>query len=106
MRILRAFIELFKIVNAVYAGLWIGGMLRQMLTGEPVSIWRHRYVTAKGSKMSNIPVITKFWPAFLLSFFGRPRWFSGLLGGFLAGALVDDSYEDAVLEMIAARMDL
>ena len=104
MRILRALFDLFKTANAVFAGLWIGGTLREMMTGQPTSTWQHRHVTQRGTTMTNFPVITKFWPAFLLSLFGKPRWFAGLLNGILAGALVDDSYEDAVLEMIADRM--
>ncbi len=101
---MRGLFDLFKIANAVFAGLWIGGTARQMLTGQPTSIWQHRHVTERGTTMTNFPVITKFWPAFLLSLLGRPRWLAGLLGGILAGALVDDSYEDAVLEIIARRL--
>ena len=104
MFIFKWFFNAITTTAAIFAGLFIGARIREQVTGLPASAWQHRYTTRSGTKMANIPVITKFWPAVFYSFTGKPRWLSGLVGGILAGALVDDSYEDHVLEMIAERM--
>lgn len=100
MVILRAFSTIISVALAVLAGNWTGSQLRAILTGRPAHAIQSSYQTARGATIRNIPVITKFYPALLFVVIGKPRWLFAFIGGFLTGSLVDNKYEDIILERI------
>lgn len=96
--------NLVSISAAALAGNWIGAQVHYIFTGQPTYAIQSEYTASSGLKLRNMPVITKFYPALLLTVFGKPRWFFGFLGGLLTGILVDDQLEDMILERISQRI--
>ena len=94
------FIDLLVMITGTLAGNWLGGQLRSLLTGKPVQSIQFEHTTESGLNIKNFPVATKFYPGFVFSFLGRPRGLFALLGGTLAGLLVDDRYEVIWLERV------
>ena len=82
-----------SLIIAVLAGNWLGGEIRSNLTGEPVQSLRFRYTTPEGRTISNMPVVTKFYPALLIGLLRKPHRLRAFLGGVATGALVDDRLE-------------
>ena len=93
MVVLRILFELVSVIVAALAGNWLGGEIRSGLTGQPVQSIRFQFTTAKGQTVSNIPVVTKFYPALLFGLLGTPRWLTAFLAGVVTGGLVDERYE-------------
>jgi hypothetical protein len=81
-------------------GSWLGGQLRFILTGTRVQTIQFHYTTDEGHKMTNSPVATKFYPALLSGFLGKPRWLFAFLGGILAGGLIPDHLERLWLQRV------
>ncbi|MBN2392231.1 MAG: hypothetical protein JXR84_16000 [Anaerolineae bacterium] len=98
MFILRVLVKPISVIIAVLAGNWLGGALRSRLTGEPVQSLRFRYTTPEGRTISNIPVVTKFYPALLIGLLHKPHSLRAFLAGVAAGALVDDRAERLLWE--------
>jgi hypothetical protein len=90
---LRILFNILSIIGAALAGNWLGGNIRSILTREPVSSICFQYITPGGRKISNIPVLTKFYPALLFASFGKPRYLYAFLGGMATGILINDNYE-------------
>jgi hypothetical protein len=82
-----------SIVSAVLAGNWLGGKLRSSLTGERVQSIQFQHTLADGRKISNIPVVTKFYPALFIGLLRKPHPLRAFLAGVATGALVDDRAE-------------
>jgi hypothetical protein len=93
MVILRILFEVISVIVAALAGNWLGGEIRSGLTGQPVQAIRFQFTTAKGQTVSNIPVVTKFYPALFAGLLGTPRWLTAFLAGVVTGALVDERVE-------------
>ena len=93
MIVLRILFNIVSVIGAALAGNWLGGEIRSLLTGESVQSIRFQHITPGGREISNIPVITKFYPALLFGLLGNPRWAYTLLGGMVTGWLIDDDYE-------------
>jgi hypothetical protein len=93
MFLVRILVKLISIVTAVLAGNWLGGELRFRLTGEPVQSIQFRHTLADGRTISNIPVVTKFYPALLMGLLRKPHCLRAFLAGVATGALVDDQAE-------------
>ena len=87
-----------SLIIAVLAGNWLGGALRSRLTGEPVQSIRFRYTTPEGRTISNMPVVTKFYPALLIGLLRKPHRLRAFLGGVATGSLVDDRVERLLWE--------
>ena len=100
MKILRFLFGFLAVPIAALAGNWIGGQIRFKLTGESVATIHYVHTTANGMHMDNYPVNTKFIPALLIAFWGRPRWLFAFLGGILASLWIDDQYEAVFLERV------
>ena len=100
MRIIRFVFGLLATIAAAFTGNWIGGQLRFILTGQTTQTIHFVHTTDKGQKLDNYPVATKFYPALLCAFLGKPRWLFVFLGGTLTGLLVDDKYEAIWLERV------
>jgi len=98
MKPLRFIFGFFATIAAAFAGNWIGGQLRFILTGQTTQTIHFVHTTEKGQKLDNYPVATKFYPALLCAFLGRPRWLFVLLGGTLTGLIVNDKYEAIWIE--------
>lgn len=90
-----------SITAAALAGNWLGGQIRSLLTGQEAQSLRFHFVNEQGKEISNFPVATKFYPAVGAAGIGKPRWLYALLGGVLAGVVIDDRYERCLWE----RMD-
>lgn len=103
-RIFRIIFGLVSAIAAAWAGNWIGGQLRYLLTGERTQSLHFVHTASDGKKIDNYPVITKFYPGLLLGLAGRPRWLTALLGGTIAGLFVDDKYEAMLLEHFIAPL--
>ena len=102
--VLRFLLNGCSVVAAVLAGNWVGGRMCYLLTGQNTQSIRSSYTNEQGVTISSVPVATKFWPAVVASWLGKPRWLYAFLGGVLAGALVDDRYEHLLLERILAHV--
>ena len=98
MLVIRMLIKPISLIIAVLAGNWLGGALRSRLTGEPVQSLRFHYTTSEGKTISNIPVVTKFYPALLIGVLRKPHCLRAFLGGVATGALVDDRVERLLWE--------
>lgn len=77
--------------------------MRYLLTGQSVHSIRSCYTNEQGVTISNVPVATKFYPAVIASWLGKPRWLYAFLGGILAGGLVDDHYKRLLVEWIVTH---
>lgn len=93
-------IDLLLMIAGTLFGNWLGGQLRSLLTGKPVQSIHFKHTTESGLTIKNFPVNTKFYPGLLFSLLGKPRGLFALLGGTLAGLLVDDRYEELWLERV------
>jgi hypothetical protein len=93
MFVVRMLIKPISLIIAVLAGNWLGGAIRSSLTGEPVQSLRFRYTTPEGKTISNIPVVTKFYPALLIGLLRKPHRLRAFLAGVATGAFVDDRLE-------------
>ena len=93
MLLFRMIVKPISIVAAVLAGNWLGGAIRSNLTGEQVQSLQFRHTLADGRKISNIPVVTKFYPALLIGVLRKPHSLRAFLAGVATGALVDDRAE-------------
>jgi hypothetical protein len=93
MEALRVLPKLISTMGAALVGNWLGGQIRSTLTGQPVQSIRFEYTTTDGKVVRNIPVVTKFYPALLFAWLGKPRWLYAFLGGCVTGALVDECHE-------------
>ncbi len=93
MFVIRMLTKAISIVIAVLAGNWLGGELRFRLTGEQVQALQFQHTLADGRKISNIPVVTKFYPALLIGLLRKPHALRAFLAGVATGALVDDRAE-------------
>jgi hypothetical protein len=100
MVIFQAMGNLIGIIIAALIGNWVGGQIRFLLTGEPVQTIRFELTTHKGREISNFPVITKFYPALLISLIGKPRWLYSFIGGILMGVVLDDRFETCFIERV------
>lgn len=98
MFILRVLVKPILLVVAVLAGNWLGGAIRSNLTGEQVQSLQFRHTLADGRKISNIPVVTKFYPALLIGVLHTPHALRAFLAGVATGALVDERVERLVWE--------
>ena len=98
MFVVRMLAKPISLIIAVLAGNWLGGALRSRLTGEPVQSIRFRYTTPEGRTISNMPVVTKFYPALLIGLLRNPHALRAFLGGVATGALVDDRLERLLWE--------
>jgi len=104
MVIFRILLNTLSVMACALAGNWLGGTLRWLVTGEPVQSLQFKYENSRGKTIRNIPVVTKFYPALLISLIGRPRWLFAFIGGILIGALVDDRIEGYLWKIIDERM--
>ena len=104
MKIIRFLFGFLAIPAAALAGNRVGGQIRFKLTGERVATIHYEHTTANGIHMDNYPVNTKFIPAMLIAFLGRPRWLFAFLGGILASLWIDDQYEAIFLELVIAPL--
>lgn len=95
--------KLATIVIATLAGVRLGCLLRERLTGRPAQWLRFDYVDEDGRHFKGVPVSTKLYPALLIARLGQPRALFGAIGGLAAGLLIDDAYEAALLRWIVAR---
>ena len=102
--LLRFLLNGCSVAAAALAGNWVGGQMRYLLTGQRVHSVRSCYTNEQGVTISNVPVATKFWPAVIASWLGKPRWLYAFFGGMLAGGLLDDRYEHLLLEWILAHI--
>jgi hypothetical protein len=93
MFLFRVVVKPISIVTAVLAGNWLGGAIRSNLTGEQVQSIQFRHTLADGRKISNIPVVTKFYPALFIGLQRKPHSLRAFLAGVATGALVDDRAE-------------
>lgn len=93
MFVIRMLAKPVSLIIAVLAGNLLGGAIRSNLTGEPVQSLRFRYTTPEGRTISNMPVVTKFYPALLIGLLRKPHRLRAFLGGVATGALVDDQLE-------------
>jgi hypothetical protein len=100
MRVLRFLFGFLALPAAALVGNWVGGQIRFKLTGESVATIHYVYTTASGMHVDNYPVNTKFIPALLIAYLGRPRWLFAFLGGILASLWIDDQYEAIFLERV------
>ncbi|MCJ7738820.1 MAG: hypothetical protein MUQ10_16150 [Anaerolineae bacterium] len=100
MSVQRFVLKACSVVVAALAGNWVGGMIRTSLTGEEVQSVRFRHTTAQGQRITNTPVVTKFYPAVVAARLGKPRWLYAFCGGVLAGALIGDRYEHRLWDAI------
>lgn len=98
MFLLRMLVEAVLSIAAALAGNWLGGELRSRLTGKPVQSLRFHYTTPEGRMISNMPVLTKFYPALLVGLLRKPHWLRAFLAGVATGALVDDRLERLMWE--------
>ena len=106
MIVIRLLFELCSAIAAALAGNWVGGQLRSRVTGQSVQSIRFNYVNAQGQTISNVPVITKFYPAVLTACLGKPRWLYAFLGGVVTGGLIDDRYELFLWRRLGERLIL
>jgi hypothetical protein len=90
-------------VLATLAGLRLGCLLREQLTGRPAQWLRFDYVDEDGRHFKSVPVSSKLYPALLFARLGQPSPLFGAIGGLIAGLLMDDAYEAALLRWILAR---
>lgn len=100
MKILRFLFGFLTVPVAALAGNWLGGQIRYIRSGERTATIHYVHTTANGMRMDNYPVNTKFIPALLFAFLGRPRWLFAFLGGILASLWIDDQYEAIFLERV------
>jgi hypothetical protein len=100
MRVVRFILGVLAAIAGAFAGNWIGGQIRYLLTGQTTQTIHFVHTTAKGQNLDSYPVATKFYPALLLALLGKPRWLFAFLGGTLTGLLVDDRYEVIWLERV------
>ena len=98
MFILRTLVKPISLIVAVLAGNWLGGEIRSGLTGQPEQSIHFQHTTAEGREISNIPVVTKFYPALLIGLLRKPHCLRAFLGGVATGALLDDRLERLVWE--------
>lgn len=98
MFVIRMFAKPISLIIAVLAGNWLGGAIRSNLTGEPVQSLRFQYTTPEGRTISNIPVVTKFYPALLVGLLQKPHRLRAFLGGVATAALIDDRLERLLWE--------
>mgnify|MGYP001768269115 CR=1 FL=1 len=98
MFIVRMLVKPISIVIAVLAGNWLGSAIRSNLTGEQVQSIRFQHTTADERTISNIPVVTKFYPALLIGLLRKPHSLRAFLAGVATGALVDDRLERLLWE--------
>jgi hypothetical protein len=98
MFVVRMLAKPISLIVAVLAGNWLGGAIRSSLTGEPVQSIRFQYTTTEGRTISNMPVVTKFYPALLIGLLRKPHRLRAFLGGVATGALVDDRVERLLWE--------
>jgi len=90
---------------AALLGNWLGGWLRFLITGQHVSSIQFVYVDSEsGRTYKNSPVFTKFYPAVMLAFVGKPGWLFALLGGVATGAFLDDRIERKLWDRLVARV--
>jgi len=94
------FKNFFLTLLAAFVGNQIGGLFRRELLGQPAQTIKFKFTDEDGETYTNIPVGTKLYPAWAFALVGKPRWLFALLGGLLAGALVDDRYEEMWVKMI------
>lgn len=95
--------KLATIVIATLAGVRLGCLLREQLTGRPAQWLRFDYVDEDGRHFKSVPVSTKLYPALLTARLGQPRPLFGAIGGLIAGLFMDDAYEAALLRWILAH---
>jgi hypothetical protein len=98
MFVVRMLVKPISLVFAVLAGNWLGGKIRSRLTGQPVQSIRFQYTTPEGRTVSNMPVVTKFYPALFIGLLRKPRWLRAFLAGVATGALLDDRLEHLLWE--------
>ena len=98
MFVVRMLAKPISLIVAVLAGNWLGGAIRSSLTGESVQSIQFRHTLADGRKISNIPVVTKFYPALFIGVLRNPHALRAFLGGVATGALVDDRLERLLWE--------
>ena len=104
MVVLRFLLKVFYVIVAALAGNWVGGQVRIHLTGQEVQSIRFQYTNKQGKMISNIPVVTKFYPAVITAGIGRPHWRYAFLGGAVAGMLIDDRYERYLWERVGEKV--
>jgi len=86
-------VKSISVIVAVLAGNWLGGAIRSNLMGQPVQSIRFQHTTAEGKTISNMPVVTKFYPALLIGLLRKPHWLRAFIAGVATGALVDERWE-------------
>ncbi len=94
-RILRGIAIIITTSMAAFAGNYLGGVLRYLLTGSRVQSVQFKYETQSGKKIINTPVITKFYPALFFGLLGKPVWLFVFIGGIYTGALMPERFEKA-----------
>jgi hypothetical protein len=100
LKILRFTFNLFLVPLAALLGNYLGGQLRFVLTGEKVQTVQFEYTSQKGRTFKNSPVASKFYPALLFAWLGKPRWVYAFLGGLAAGAMMPEEFEHVWLERV------
>jgi len=103
MRIFRFLFKTAATIAAVLAGNVVGTEFRAMETGRPVSSLITEF-EVEGKRYRNFPQPLRFYPALLLAFRSEPRLLWAFFWGFLAGRLVDERYEKALLSRIFAGL--
>jgi len=98
--VLRLIVNLITVPLFAILGNYLGGQLRFVLTGEKVQTVQFVYTSQKGRTFKNSPVASKFYPALLFMWVGKPRWVYAFLGGLTAGALMPDEFEHLWLERV------
>lgn len=104
MKVIQILSQVISIFVSALVGNWIGGQIRSERTGQPVDtlitefeVGEHRY--------RNFPSILRFYPAVLFAAVAKPRWIWALAGGIMAGLVVDERYEKALLSQLFARLE-
>jgi len=89
---------------SVLAGNWVGAQVRMEQTGSEVDPFFSEF-TIGSRRYRNFPSITRFYLPVLLTAVSEPRWFWGFAWGFLAGRLVNDTADQALLTQIFSFLE-